>query len=241
MRPNTRHWILKSACALALTLACPGLQATTIQLTGNPTFGYQGILVGPYAATLGDDPAALVFCMDLHIDTYLGTTYEGSLSAPQTQMEQEAAFLASYALYLGAPSGGLVVSVEGPVSMAIWQIMGTLGPTAPDPAAQSYIELAQSAYSNHAITPAFLTGVSVWTPSQPGSAQRFVTAVPDDFMIRGALGGGQSAGASDAPEPPTLVFFGSGLLLITLSRIRRRMVKLQVPARVLAIGPRSRI
>jgi hypothetical protein len=241
MRPNTRHWILKSACGLALTLFFPILHATTIQLTGNPTFAYDGILVGPYAATLGDDPAALVFCMDLHIDTYLRTTYEGSLSAPQTQLEQEAAFLASYALYLGAPSGGLVNLVEGPISMAIWQIMGTMGATPLDPAAQSYIELAHSAYSNNAITPAFLTGVSIWTPNQQGSAQRFVTANSDDSTILGALGGTQSAGLSEAPEPGTLVLFGTGILLMAVSRIRRSHLVPATRAGALAIGHRSRI
>lgn len=220
MRPNTRRWILKSVCALAVTLCCRDMQAATIELTGNATFGYEGILVGPYAATLDGDLATQVFCLDLHIDTYLGRSYDGTLATPQTQMEEEAAFLASYALYLGAPSGGLVNSVEGPISMAIWQIMGTMGATVPDPAAQPYVELARSAYAGSAITPAFLSGVSVWTPSPEGSAQRFVTAISDDSMIHRALNGTQSAGLSEAPEPGTVAFLGTGLLLMALSRIR---------------------
>jgi hypothetical protein len=192
---------------MLVLLLCPSSHATILNLTGNPSFGYQGILVGPYAATLGNDPNFWVFCLDLHLDTYVGATYDGNMSSPQTPAEQEVAFLASYALYLGAPSGGLVNNVEGPISMAIWQLMGTMGPTAPDPAAQPYIELAQAAYSDDLITPEFLSAVAIWTPSPEGSSQRFVTAIRDDSVILDAV-----------PEPGTLVFMGSCVVLLALGR-----------------------
>jgi hypothetical protein len=204
---KTRNFVLTAGGILAILLLCPSLQATSLMLTGSPNFGYGGVLVGPYAANLDNDPNILVFCLDLHIDTYVGAGYDGEVSAPQTKMEKEAAFLASYSLYLGAPSGGLVGTVEGPISMAIWQLMGTMGTTAPDPAAQPFIRLAESAYSNDLIGGDFLNSVTIWTPSPAGSAQRFVTAVRDDSMIEDV-----------APEPGTLILLGTGGLLLSVLR-----------------------
>jgi hypothetical protein len=220
MRPYTRNFILTAVSTLAILLLCPTVKATSLQLTGSPNFGYQGILVGPYAATLGTDPNLLVFCLDLHLDTSVGTTYEGNLSSPHTQVEEEAAFLASYSLYLGAPRGDLVNNVEGPISMAIWQLMGTMGATPLDPAAQQYIHIAQSAYASGLITPAFLSSVNIWTPSPVGSVQRFVTAVRDDSMSLTIVP--NDSITSPTPEPGSMVFLASGVLLIALSRVRRR-------------------
>lgn len=217
MRPYGRNFILTAAVGtLAILLLCPSMQATTIILTGNYSWDYEGIAVGPYLASLDGRPNLSVFCLDLHLSTYVNTTYSGSLSTPATQLEEEAAFLASYSLYLGAPSSlpTMVNNVEGPISLAIWQLMGTLGATSPDPAALPYIQFAQYAYSHDLIPAAFLTSVSIWSPEQPGSEQRFMTAVRDDSMIQSAL-----------PEPGTAVFLGTGVLLLALSRavaIRRR-------------------
>jgi hypothetical protein len=93
--------------------------------------------------------------------------------------------------------------------MAIWQLMGTLtqngSSTLPDPAAQHFIDLATTAYNNGQISSSFLSSVNIWNPGTPGGGstaeQRFIEA--------------------NTPEPATLVFLGSGLLLIALSRIRR--------------------
>lgn len=210
MRLYTRNFILTAVSTLAILVFCPTLQASSITLTGNPSFDYKGILVGPYAATLDPDIKTLVFCLDLHINTYVGTNYQGNLSTPNTPAEEEAAFLAAYSLYLGAPSGSLVNSVEGPISMATWQLMGTLDQngnhTLPDPKAAPYIQLAQSAYSSDLITAEFLHSVSIWTPDTGVISQRFITAVPNDDMIRSAI-----------PEPGTVVFLGTGVLLMALS------------------------
>ena len=216
MRPYSRNFILTAAGTLAILLLCPSVQATTIMITGNYSWNYQGNVVGPYLASLNGGPDLPVFCLDLHIDTYVNTTYAGSLSTPTTQLEEEAAFLASYSLYSGAPSSNLSVvnQVEGPISMAIWELMGTLGSTQPDPAAAVYIQMAQSAYSEGRIPAAFLRNVSIWTPDQPGSEQRFMTAFRDDSMIQEVV-----------PEPGTAVFLGTGVLLVALGRavaIRRR-------------------
>jgi hypothetical protein len=208
MSLNRRNFVLTAALGvLAILLFCPGIPAATIIITGNYSWDYDGVAVGPYLATLNGEPNLPVFCMDLHVDTYVGTTYTGSLSTPTTQAEEEAAFLASYSLYLGAPGSDqtTINDVEGPIAMAIWQLMGTLGTTQADPAAAPYILLAQSAYSNHLIPASFLNNVTIWTPDQPGSSQRFITAVPDDSTITSAT-----------PEPGTAVFLGSGVVLLAL-------------------------
>ena len=103
-----------------------GMQATTIKLTGNYSWNYEGIAVGPYLASLNGAPDLSVFCLDLHISTGVQTTYTGGLTTPSTEAEEEAAFLASYSLYLGVPSSlpTIVNNVEGPISLAIWQLMG---------------------------------------------------------------------------------------------------------------------
>ena len=144
------------------------------------------------------------------------TTHAGGLTTPSTEAEDEAAFLAAYSLYLGAPSSlpTIVTNVEGPVSLAIWQLMGTMGDTKPDPAAAPYIQFAEYAYSHDLIPTTFLATVSIWTPDQLGSQQRFITAVRDDSMIETAL-----------PEPGTAAFLGTGVLLLALGgavAIRRR-------------------
>lgn len=209
MRLYTRNFLLTVVSTLAILLFCHTLQASSITLAGNPypNFGYEGILVGPYVATLDEDPNSLVFCLDLHIDTYVNTPYAGTLSHPRTQAEKEAAFLAAYALHLGAPSGSLVNNVEGPISMAIWQLMGTLATTSLDPAAAPYIQLAQSAYSSGQISANFLSDVQIWSPAAGVTSQRFITAVREHDMFESAV-----------PEPGTLVFLGTGVLLMALSR-----------------------
>jgi hypothetical protein len=215
MRSYTRSFILTAVVIPVILLLCPSMQASTIDLTGNYSWNYQGIVVGPYLASLDGGPDLSVFCLDLHLETYVNTTYMGNLTTPSTPAEDEAAFLASYSLYLGAPSSlpAMVNNVEGPVSLAIWQLMGTMGDTKPDPASLPYIQLAQSAYSQGRIPESFLDRVSVWTPQTPGSSQRFITALRDDSMIEDAV-----------PEPGAALFLGSGLLLLVLGRISLRLV-----------------
>jgi len=205
MRPQTRKLIPAAIGALTILLACPLLQAnSTITLTGQVNWSYDGINVGPYLATIDGTTNLLVYCLDAHIDTYPGKQYSGLLTHPATEVEEEAAFLAAYSLTIGAPSGdpNVIKSVEGPISMAIWQLMGTLGSTPQDPKAQPYVALAQSAFIQGLITAPFLSSINIWSPGPGVTAQRFITAA--------------------TPEPGTLVFMGTGVLLIALGRIRRR-------------------
>jgi hypothetical protein len=218
MHPHTRKLILTAIATLAFLLVCPALLANTaLEITNVYNWSYvdsngDNVVPGPYLATIGGVENLLVYCLDLHIATPVGNTYDGYLTHPTTPAEDEAAFLAAYSLTLGAPTGDptIVQNYEGPISMAIWQLMGTLTQNGssipPDPAAQYFVDLATTAYNNHQISSAFLSSVNIWNPGTPGSGstaeQRFIYTA--------------------TPEPTTLVFLGSGLLLIALSRIRRR-------------------
>jgi hypothetical protein len=92
------------------------------------------------------------------------------------------------------------------------------------PNAIAYAALAVSEVQNHptvfAIGSTFMNTVLVWTPSvftaSSGSTiisgnQRFISA---GSMPPGVL--------TSTPEPGTVVFLGTGVLLMALSRIRRR-------------------
>ena len=138
-------------------------------------------------------------------------------------MVEEAAFVASYALSLGAhPTGDTakVTTVDGPASEAVWQIMGTLGSWTPDPSAIGFKQTAAYALahapeltSNNYLTHVyiFIPTVSQTNLTYNSSAQRFISAYSDTTLIQQAT-----------PEPGTMIFLGTGVLLIALSRIRRR-------------------
>jgi hypothetical protein len=196
--------------ALSFLVPCPAAHAiSTLEITNVYNWTYtdglgDSITPGPYLGTVDLTRGLLLYCMDLHIDTPINQRFSGTLSRPATQAQEEAAFLAAYSLSHGAPSTspGIVGSIEGPISMAIWQLMGTLGPTRQDPAAQAYIALAQNAYASGQITPAFLSTVSIWTPSAGTNVQRFLVLSP-------------------APEPATYLLMGAGLMWLA-RRHRRR-------------------
>jgi hypothetical protein len=218
MHPHTRKLVLTAVGTLAFLLSCPALRAnTTLEITNVYSWSYvdsngDNIVPGPYLATIGGVQNLLVFCLDLHISTPIGTMFDGYLTHPSTPAEEEAAFLAAYLLIMGTPSGNstFVQNYEGPISMAIWQLMGTLtqngNSTPADPAAQQFIDIATTAYNSGQISSSFLSGVDIWHPGTPGSGstaeQRFIVAT--------------------TPEPGTLLFLGTGVLLMALSRIRRR-------------------
>jgi hypothetical protein len=98
--------------------------------------------------------------------------------------------------------------------MAIWQTMQTLGSYPPDSNAAPFIAMAQNNLSNPTLNyPDYLRSVTMWIPvTISGNVdtfnpnfQRFMTEVP-----------------CAAPEPGTVLLMGTGVLLIALSRFRRR-------------------
>lgn len=203
----------------ALILGCtPARANSTLTITGNLDQVYNGsINAGPYHVTLTGDnlpdttSGLLVFCLDDTKTTFLGVTYTGALNAPASQIEEEAAFLAAYSLSKGAPSSDpeIVSDVEGPISLAIWQLMGTLGTQAVDPKALQYIQIAEYAFTHGLITNDFLAQVRVFVPD--ANIQPFILAVRDDAMIHNAT-----------PEPGTWLLLVTGIGLIALGRRRSR-------------------
>jgi hypothetical protein len=196
-------------CALLTVAAAPAAASTVLTLGGDPNQVYKGINVGPYPATIDGTSGLLVFCLNEGLTANWGGQYLGTLHTPTGAQEEEAAFLGAYSLYQSPiHDAAYVDNVAGPVSMAIWQIMGELGSQPPDPKAAPYIQMAQAAFNDNLIPADFLTRVRVFSPDD-SRIQPFMTAVRDDEMI-----------ANAAPEPGTWLFLVTGIGLICLGRLR---------------------
>jgi hypothetical protein len=187
---------------------------------------------GPYPGTLTGSPITLFFCLSANLEANWDTSYNGTESVPSGQQQEEAAFLASLFLSDAAANGitlttsvdsnhiatlnetasphgtdlsTFINNVQGPITMAIWQVMGTLptayGVTQNDPKAQSFVDLAGASYG------AFATSMNPY----------------DVVFVPGTSGIQSFIGVSIAtPEPSTLFLFGTGALLIALGSARRR-------------------
>lgn len=225
MISTTRHHILIALSAVIVLLLCPALQANqTITLVDTPNH-YAGESVGPYTASIsGVIGNLLVFCLDGNKttsgtttgDLKLFTTLAGGQTTALNQKEEEAAFLAAYSLTLDPTRTTNVNTVEGPISLAIWSIMGTLPSNltltlAQTTAMNSYVTLAQNIVTNNPLysaSSAFMSTVSIWIPTNTNANQRFITV--------------STLPPGSVPEPGTIVFLSTGVVLLALSRIRRR-------------------
>ena len=221
MRLSTRNLIQTAVIALAILLPCSALQANTVLMlpAGGADYTYHYTdgsghdqtnteNAGPYPATLNGGSTILVFCLDDNLTTNIGQSYNGTLNTlgqlaastpPPSDLlkEEQASFLAAYALERRD------ASLYGSIQMAIWQIMGTLGSNPQDNSVQTqnFVSMVSS------LTQASFTGTllmdtaRIWRPDATNSSQRFVTVTP---------------------EPDTMIFMGTGVLLLAFSRIRRR-------------------
>jgi hypothetical protein len=257
MRPHTQKHILTAFIALAILILCPALEANTTSYVNLSTYGYgYGATgnpgnVGPYSGQFdkttnvsdGYYYTGVLFCLDANV-VWNGSAQGGYGTLAQavasndpnakigtrtlSQAEEEAAFLSSYAMQHGAlPASGntpaQVTALDGPVQYAIWTIMGSLlqntvtgrGPyTTPDPTkTQTLIDLADKAYAQNWLTPKFLNDVLIWTPNSANTSQRFITYETNPQYF--------------TPEPGTMIFMGTGVLLIALGRIRFGRAKRQ--------------
>jgi hypothetical protein len=199
-----------------------------------------GYYVGPYTVTLNGVPNLAVFCLTGNKLENMGTVYTGTtyspaqtvpVSAPTTAQDvEEAAFLASYALYdAGTAASQLhntawrVTNIFIPVQLSIWEIMGTLGTNLAEYNANSlasgvtgFVALAgQQNYTSTAMLN-FLNNVSVFVPGSTGAKVNGAWNTSQSFVTVACNNWGTST-----PEPGTMVLFGAGVLLVGLSRMRK--------------------
>jgi hypothetical protein len=216
----------------AVLISCAGIAgASTISfgLGGDPNQYYTftpigapaGVTatepVGPYQGWLGQNTAAdsnLLFCIAFLKTANWGGTYSGTIAAPSTPQQLQAAYLGAELVSLGGRQASL--AEKGAISMAIWQITDpTSGHVPRDPAAQSYVSDALHAYNSGMLS----------ATDFPNS----LILVPDDrsiqeFLVAGASNPDFSALQSEmygVPEPGTIVLLLGGAGLIGINRLRR--------------------
>jgi hypothetical protein len=140
----------------------------------------------------GVSSSLLFYCIDESLGATFGQSYTGHMRALNNVNEYEAAFLAQYAVTHGAPSNDVTIknTIEGPISMAIWQLTGPMA-IPQDAAAQPFIAMAQNAWATGQITAQFLSYYQVFVPDNT-SIQKFMTG--------------------STPEPGSIILLMSGLI-----------------------------
>ena len=209
-------------CALT-----PALNANSVIFTlgspNNQNYSYgteSNVPVGPYPGTLTGSTLLDFYCMDMDLPANWNTAYNGSDANPSTQNEIEAAYLATLEQYYGGMSTNqtFINTVIGPISLAIWELMGNMGSYPNDPAALPYIQQAQYAWNDLLNNPQdtqaqklivqnWLSHVLIFTPTVYGT-QRFLGAYADSALIVAAM-----------PEPGSILLFLTGLALIAVGRL----------------------
>ena len=163
--------------------------------------------VAPYRANVSGGQyhagqSYYLWCYDINVDTNVGVNYAGSVQAPTTVAEIEAAYLENRVFQLGGY--GASAAVVGPYALAVWELMNptSINPAAfdRDPAAHALIVEAQQAYLSGAWTQSDANRYAVWTPDNLGSSQRF--------------------GLIATPEPASFGLMGLGLLAAYAKRRR---------------------
>jgi NADH:ubiquinone oxidoreductase subunit H len=153
-------------------------------------------------------------CYDINMQAHVGYTYAGIMVLPTTAAEIEAAYLQNE--LAGEGGYNALVSVSGPISMAVWQLMDPSSqfpaPFDLDPAAADLVADAETAYSSGAWTQAMAAYYAFWEPITITETQRF-----------GFVYGGPRPDPGDIttlPEPGSLVLFLLGGVLLAAGKIR---------------------
>ena len=229
---HTARFLRAGTGLLVLALAAQLHASTTITLTlGGSISDYHSYTYtdadgtqhteysGPYPATVsggsyGSGAAVFVMCYDINITAYLGSNYNGIFELPSAPDEIEAAYLQKQLASLGGYDAP--VSVSGPYSMAVWQLLDgssqNPAPFALDPAAAALVQAAQQAYANGTWTQAMAANYPFWAPTPIGTTQRF------GFVLGEAP---QSGDITTIPEPASLLPMAAGFgVLLALRRKR---------------------
>lgn len=220
----------KLCAALVLFTALAGANTILFGLGADPgqnyTFSPVGALpgvtdtepVGPYSGWLGQNISAddnFFFCITFLKTANWGSSYLGTLIAPSTPQQLEAAYLGAELLSLGGPKASL--DEKGAISMAIWQLTDpTPGDVPRDPAAQPYVAAAMNAYNQGTLTASDFPNTVIFVPNDPSI---------QDFMVEGASNPSFSIlqqEAGSVPEAGTLSLLLAGGALIGASRLLKR-------------------
>lgn len=181
--------------------------ATFTGVSGASAFGYD---VGPYYGTVNGAPVTF-YCVDFANDVYIGETWEanltpldgssdlsntrygGAVDLPNAlTLYREAAWLTTQ--YAANPSD------EGEIQATIWQLFDRDAPT---PSSDQWLQLAEANYTN-----LDFSRYEVVTNEGPVTEKGQV----QEFIIDPA----------PVPEAPSLVLFGTALILANIA-LRRRI------------------
>lgn len=219
--------LLRVSTLLLLAVALVSVaSASTVTVTLDPnwgdyhTYSYQvggstyTQYTGPYPAILaggsyGSGTKAYLSCFDINVDTYIGETYQGTLTMPDDTTQYEVSWLMNQ-LGLAGSYYDAPLSITGPIGMAIWQLedpsSANPAPFVADPAAQPWVNAAVEAVSSGTWTAADAAQHPFWTPDNLAASQRFGIV------------------ASGVPEPGSSALVGASL--IGLGLLFRKRLKI---------------
>lgn len=185
---------------LILILSCT-LGATPLQLTGTSGEVNGGEHIGPYFVSVaGGVPQAMV-CDDLFISIGIGQVWDATKLGwdDLTSLEQ-----AKYGVAYWLTNS--ILDNPAPYADAQWALWRLFSPSAPLPGASA--TMLAWANSQYVANPGWFdyNYLVVWRPDPRSSSQEFLTI-------------------TDTPELNTLTYLGSGLMLVLLPGLRRRLCR----------------
>lgn len=207
-------------CALAL-LACSAISARAdlvdIEISGMPSYQYNGYYVGPAKATDNGAGPIDLWCDDFLHTTYVPTTYYANVntlpstttrfynaSSPSTSNQEYKEIAWLIGQYYGMSSGQRTNQSVGDLQFAIWLVFNPTETALQTSGANMWLAKAQTAdlggYNTSTVrifTPVNCSG----TNCAPNN-QEFVNA--------------------PVPEPTAIVLFGTGAVVAMLAVKRRR-------------------